>query len=683
MSRTDSKPQNVADAPNIKTARNLARNGWAIFPADPATKRPMPGVKWRDQATSDPDQIEAWWRKWPDAMPALPTGKANDVSVVDLDLHGDKDGVAAYRARGLDPDDACLIVRTAGGGLHLYFDHRDGVRNSTAKSGIDVRGEGGYVIAPGAVGKAGTYAVQKGDPAFARLLGLDPFPAALTRPESESDADQPEPGEHDLDTLRDALSYVPNDGSHDDWCEILMALHHATGGGSDGLALALGWSAGYPGFSIREVRDKWKSFGRKDGLLITADTLFAKAREQGWGPDLEWDDELEDSEPSIAELLDDDTGPSIADLLDDTPPAPLEYEGLTFLTPAECAATDPRPYVIKGLLAERDVACIVGAPGVGKSLLAPRLAYAVAQGESVFDRRVRKGGVFYVAAEDEHGMRGRLRALRDDLGEAPNLHLVGGISDLLTTGPVKVKGKTRQRCKQADTLAKAVRDHKPALVVIDTLAMSFPGLEENSAEGMGRVMALARRLTEWGAAVILIHHDTKDGQQGLPRGHSLLNGALDVSIHLRKGDKGVVTGKLTKNRNGSSADLDMAFRIRAAEIGTDSDGDPITAAVCVPCAPLCDDVQRLKPTEQAALESIVRMMGEESEVDASDWRVAAQEDARITTAEKPDSRRRVVAEALRGLARKGEISIVGGVIRLPATGEDFDDDTGEGVDDVE
>lgn len=72
---------------NEKVARALAGDGYKIFPCDPATKRPMSGVKWRDAATSEGDKIAAWWRKWPNAMPALPTGEVNGVSVVDLDMH--------------------------------------------------------------------------------------------------------------------------------------------------------------------------------------------------------------------------------------------------------------------------------------------------------------------------------------------------------------------------------------------------------------------------------------------------------------------------------------------------------------------------------------------------------------------------------------------------------------------
>src|SRR5690606_10871152 len=96
---------------------------------------------------------------------------------------------------------------------------------------------------------------------------------------------------------------------------------------------------------------------------------------------------------------------------------------------------------------------------------------------------------------------------------------------------------------------------------------------------MGRVVAAARALTKWGAAVILIHHDTKDGASGLPRGHSVLNGALDVSLHLTKGEGGIVRGNLTKNRNGS-CERDLAFAIVTRALGTDGDGDVVTEALC-------------------------------------------------------------------------------------------------------
>jgi len=369
-----------------------------------------------------------------------------------------------------------------------------------------------------------------------------------------------------------------------------------------------------------------------------------------------------------------DEDPEIADLLDTTPEEPRKTDSvLTFLSPADCALANPRPYIVKGLIAERDVACIVGAPGVGKSVLAPALAYAVAQGREAHGRRTQPGRVFYVAAEDEYGMRGRVTALKNEHGDADTFTLVGGVTDLLSED---IKGKGSRHFQ---ALRKAVKEQRPALIVIDTLALAFPGLEENSAEGMGRVVAVTRALTKWGAAVILVHHDTKDGQQGLPRGHSLLNGALDLSIHLTKAQDGIVRGRLTKNRNGA-CDVDLAFRIHGEEIGIDEDGDAVTAAICEEVdGSTSTDADRLKPTERAALASIMETAGDADSIDEKLWRTIAQDDVRISAAEKPDSRRRVVAEALRGLARRDVVQVRDGQIHVGISGYDLDfDDLDDG-----
>lgn len=337
---------------------------------------------------------------------------------------------------------------------------------------------------------------------------------------------------------------------------------------------------------------------------------------------------------------------------------------LTFSPPSECSVADARRYVIKGLVAEGDVACIVGAPGVGKSLLAPRLGYAVAQGRDIFGMRVRQGGVFYVAAEDQHGMRGRVAALRRDHGEADDFLLVGGVSDLLAKKSGHLKA-----------LAAAVQERLPSLIVIDTLAMAFPGLEENTAEGMGRVVAVARSLTKWGAAVILIHHDTKDGQQGLPRGHSLLNGALDVSIHLTK-DDGIVRGRLTKNRNGA-LDQDIAFTIGTPMLGMDEDGDPIRTAVCVELDPADapERKERISPSAAAAL----RVLGDLIERDGVEvggrrgvpqelWRATCIDGIEVSNAESRGSRRATFSKVLRELREKGRVEILDGYCFRPVIG---------------
>ena len=104
-------------------AMYLARHGVPVFPCASGFKRPI--VKGGfTAATVDVRQVETWWRRWPDANLAVPTGAASGLDVVDVDRHSDSDtGLLSFgRAR-----DAGLLsgwsslVETPSGGLHIYF----------------------------------------------------------------------------------------------------------------------------------------------------------------------------------------------------------------------------------------------------------------------------------------------------------------------------------------------------------------------------------------------------------------------------------------------------------------------------------------------------------------------------------------------------------------------------------
>lgn len=449
----------------------------------------------------------------------------------------------------------------------------------------------------------------------------------------------------DPERILSALRAIPGEErDRRTWLDMGMAVHHASGGNEAGYDLWDKWSSEHPDpklYKPKHQKSAWKSFKNRLGG-VTIRTLFHTAKAHGWNP------------TPAPMIIDDD----LQALLGESKPATPDSL-LTFLSPAECALSDPRPYIVKGLIAQGDVACVVGAPGAGKSVLVPALAYAVAQGREVHGRRTKAGRVFYVAAEDPHGMQGRVKALRETHGDAEKFALVKGVSDLLNE---QVAGQGSQHF---NALLKAVEEQRPSLIVIDTLSMAFPGLEENDAKGMGRVVHVARALTQWGAAVILIHHDTKDGNQGLPRGHSLLNGALDLSIHLRKQEDGTVRGRLTKNRNGA-CDAQLAFSIRGVEIGRDEDGDTVTAPLCVPQnAKAIHTGPKLSAQDRAALKAIQDMVDDRDEVDLKIWRKKAMEDIRITIAETHNARRVAVNRRLQALIENGVIEVVGDLIRIP------------------
>ncbi len=110
--------------------------------------RTMKGVK---DATTDPSIIRKWWRKWPDANLGIATGAGSGIIGLDVDDgHGGWESLAALQdAHG--PLPRTLATATGGGGSHSYYRHPGGrVANNAGKiaPGIDLRGDGGFVVAP-------------------------------------------------------------------------------------------------------------------------------------------------------------------------------------------------------------------------------------------------------------------------------------------------------------------------------------------------------------------------------------------------------------------------------------------------------------------------------------------------------------------------------------------------------
>jgi hypothetical protein len=143
-------------------------------------------------ATVDHQQIEQWWRRWPDANVAIRTGAQSGLVVLDIDpRHGGEDTLKQLqRAHGVLPPGRS--VETGGGGLHLYFRHPGiAIRNDAGRRlgpGVDVRGDGGYVVAPPSGHASGdVYRLRNGSRALPDLpewirAQLQPTPAPRPSP---------------------------------------------------------------------------------------------------------------------------------------------------------------------------------------------------------------------------------------------------------------------------------------------------------------------------------------------------------------------------------------------------------------------------------------------------------------------------------------------------------------------
>ncbi len=128
-------------------ALKYALLGWKVFPLAPGKKTPITahGVK---DATSVESVIREWWAKWPDANIAVACGYKSGVYVVDVDVDKDKgiNGIESLVSE-FDPLPATIQQSTPRGGFHVFYKTTNPPPNRNSfRSGIDIRGDGYYVV---------------------------------------------------------------------------------------------------------------------------------------------------------------------------------------------------------------------------------------------------------------------------------------------------------------------------------------------------------------------------------------------------------------------------------------------------------------------------------------------------------------------------------------------------------
>lgn len=127
-------------------ALQYAKKGFKVFPLYPNSKSQQVLRSWINEATNDLEQIRKWWNENPNYNIGLVTG--NGLMVIDVDVKNGKDGIASLKQHGKElPTTA--TVRTPTGGLHMYYHVEDKISNRVnLYEGIDIRGDGGYIVAP-------------------------------------------------------------------------------------------------------------------------------------------------------------------------------------------------------------------------------------------------------------------------------------------------------------------------------------------------------------------------------------------------------------------------------------------------------------------------------------------------------------------------------------------------------
>jgi len=149
-------PQNN-DHPVPEVARYLASIGVSVMPVNTTTKKPrLDSWKALQTEAASPEQVEEWFRQWPNAGLAAVTGERNGFCVLDLDAEkgGNPPGWVGLAESGFampSADNLVPVVKSPSPAFHFYYPHTPDIPQGTAIWGIpnlDGRSDGGYVVVP-------------------------------------------------------------------------------------------------------------------------------------------------------------------------------------------------------------------------------------------------------------------------------------------------------------------------------------------------------------------------------------------------------------------------------------------------------------------------------------------------------------------------------------------------------
>jgi hypothetical protein len=245
-------------------ALDYARRGLRVFPLAPRWNVPLGGSHGHLDATTDAEVIKVMWRTTTDANIGIATG--NGVLVFDVDPRnsGDLSLDELQRAHGPLPE--TWTDRTPGRGTHNWYAYPPDaqVRCTKLAPGIDIKAEGGYVVAPPSVRRDGGYVWLAGyAPDDLPIAAVPPWllQRLSTRSAGRATARRPYDGPSVPTRVGPILlgcrfmRHCRDDAatlSEWEWYAALTILARCDGGA----ALAHKWSRPYPRYSVRQTEAK-------------------------------------------------------------------------------------------------------------------------------------------------------------------------------------------------------------------------------------------------------------------------------------------------------------------------------------------------------------------------------------------------------------------------------------------
>ena len=482
--------------------------GMHVFPLCSGSKKPLPGSRGLDDATTDPDKIRAWYS--PSLNWGLNCGRSG-LLVVDLDVKGEFDGLEAWRLlaadRGAPPTRS---ASTPSGGSHLYFRGEGRSSASSIAPGIDTRGAGGYVVLPGSV---------VGDAAYTWTCMLEPAPipdwlSGMLAPRSK------ELSTAQADTLDAPLAIA----------RVSEYLKHA-----DPAIEGCGGDA-----KTYQVALRCKDLGVSEPTCLELmAAIYSPRCIPVWEPD-ELERKVANAYAYGTKAAGSDAG---------CPFSPTEGQDLLFpeaakrrpmvATRASAFVDDmpPRPWLLGVDYILGFITGTISQGGAGKSMLTMLEAMAVVTGRDLTGAapKMRAPAWIYNTEDpsDELGRRVLAAAAAHDipLADLDDLHISSGRTSPLILAQ-STRGVIQVNEDRVDEVVAYIQEHGIKLWVLDPFVHTHHCDENSNAEIAHVMLVLSGIAEKTGCAISLVHHRTKgtgrEGDMDVARGASAFGGAVRI-----------------------------------------------------------------------------------------------------------------------------------------------------------
>lgn len=249
-----------------------------------------------------------------------------------------------------------------------------------------------------------------------------------------------------------------------------------------------------------------------------------------------------------------------------------EKPRFAFMTDTEVENLPAPEWLIPGYLVKNTISVLYGEYGSAKSFLATDWALSLGTGQPWLGHMTERAVVAYIAGEGIGGMGKRIKAWKAH-------HKWSGPSDL------HLLGEPPQLLQDNDIAALLSALHalpeSPVMVVIDTLARSLVGGDENSAQDMGIAVANAEIIRrEFNCHVLIVHHTPWDAKR--PRGSSALPGATYTNIAVAKEENAVTVHCAKQKDFDTFADLSLMLHVVALDDYADETSCVLVEGATIP-----------------------------------------------------------------------------------------------------